>query len=72
MQQVLKLAGLDPERFVGEAPPTMFSESAPAHVVDRFVASMSGFHPPGLRAMRAQNPPSGGSRPALRRARIAA
>jgi pimeloyl-ACP methyl ester carboxylesterase len=51
LQQVLRLADLAPERFVGELAPTLFSDSAPADVVAGFIANVSGFHPAGLRAM---------------------
>jgi pimeloyl-ACP methyl ester carboxylesterase len=49
--QALQLADLPPGRFVSAAAPTMFSDSAPAELVDRFVASMYEPHPAGLRAM---------------------
>jgi pimeloyl-ACP methyl ester carboxylesterase len=51
LQQVLQLADLAPDRFVNVVAPTLFAESAPAELVDRFVASMYEFRPPGLRAM---------------------
>jgi pimeloyl-ACP methyl ester carboxylesterase len=51
LQQVLELADLPPDRFVGEVRPTLFSESTPAETVDEFAANASGFHPAGLRAM---------------------
>jgi pimeloyl-ACP methyl ester carboxylesterase len=51
LHQVLQLADLPPDRFVGAVAPTMFSESAPPETVAEFVANMSGFHPRGLRAM---------------------
>lgn len=51
LQQVLQLADLPPDRFVGTVLPTMFSGSAPGEMVDAFVASVSEFHPAGLRAM---------------------
>jgi pimeloyl-ACP methyl ester carboxylesterase len=51
VQQVLRLADLSPERFVGEVGPTMFSDSAPREMVDPFLASAAEFHPVGLRAM---------------------
>jgi pimeloyl-ACP methyl ester carboxylesterase len=35
---------------VGELIPTMFTDSAPAELVEEFVASMREFHPVGLRA----------------------
>ncbi len=51
LRQALELAELPPEEFVRALAPTMFSESAPAELVDRFVASMFAFHPAGFRAM---------------------
>jgi pimeloyl-ACP methyl ester carboxylesterase len=51
LRQALELADLPPDRFVSAAARTMFSESAPAELVDPFVASMYEFHPAGLRAM---------------------
>jgi pimeloyl-ACP methyl ester carboxylesterase len=51
LQQVLQLAELEPEQLVRDVLPTLFSESAPAELVGEFAASMSAFHPAGLRAM---------------------
>jgi pimeloyl-ACP methyl ester carboxylesterase len=51
LQQVLELADLPPDRFVGEVMPTLFSESTPAETVAEFALNASGFHPAGLRAM---------------------
>jgi pimeloyl-ACP methyl ester carboxylesterase len=51
LHQVLEMAELPPERFVGAVAPTLFSESASADVKAEFVANMTGFHPAGLRAM---------------------
>ncbi len=51
LRQVLQLADLPPDRFATEVSPTLFSGSAPAEIVDEFVANMSEFHPVGLRAM---------------------
>ena len=51
LRQALELADLPPDRFARAAAPTMFSESAPAELVDRFAAGMREFHPAGLRAM---------------------
>ena len=49
--QVLDLADLPPDRFASEVAPTMFSSSAPEHLLERFAASVAAFHPAGLRAM---------------------
>lgn len=51
LQQVLQLADLPPDRFVGAVIPTLFSGSASAEMVDEFAASVSEFHPAGLQAM---------------------
>jgi pimeloyl-ACP methyl ester carboxylesterase len=51
LRQALELADLPAEEFISALAPTMFSESAPADLVDRFVASMFEFHPAGFRAM---------------------
>ncbi|HWM10645.1 MAG TPA: alpha/beta fold hydrolase, partial [Solirubrobacteraceae bacterium] len=51
LRQVLDLADLPPEEFVGAVAPTMFTDAAPAETVDPFVASMMRFRPAGLRAM---------------------
>jgi pimeloyl-ACP methyl ester carboxylesterase len=51
LRQALELADLPAEEFVSALAPTMFSESAPPELVDRFVASMFEFHPAGLRTM---------------------
>lgn len=47
----LQLADLPPDQLVGTMIPTMFSETAPAEMVDGFAAIMSEFHPAGFRAM---------------------
>ena len=51
LRQVLDLADLPPDEFVGAVAPTMFSASAPAEAVDAFVAAARKFHPAGLRTM---------------------
>jgi pimeloyl-ACP methyl ester carboxylesterase len=51
LRQALDLSDLPPERFVDALAPTMTADSAPTSEVTRFVASMSGFHPAGFRAM---------------------
>jgi pimeloyl-ACP methyl ester carboxylesterase len=51
LQQVLRLADLPPDRFVGEVAPTLFSASAPAEAAAAFAANAAEFHPVGLRAM---------------------
>jgi pimeloyl-ACP methyl ester carboxylesterase len=51
LRQSLDLADLPPEQFVRTLAPTMFSETTPAELVDRFVASMFEFHPAGFRTM---------------------
>jgi len=51
LQQSLELADLSPDQLVEAMIPTMFSESASVEVVSEFVASVSEFHPVGLRAM---------------------
>jgi pimeloyl-ACP methyl ester carboxylesterase len=51
LQQALRLADLPPDRLVDELLPTLFTESAPAVLVDEFAESMSEFHPAGLRAL---------------------
>jgi pimeloyl-ACP methyl ester carboxylesterase len=50
LQQALRLADLPPDRLVAELGPTMFTDSAPAELVEEFTASMREFHPAGLRA----------------------
>ncbi|MGH3040847.1 MAG: alpha/beta fold hydrolase [Gaiellaceae bacterium] len=50
LQQALRLADLPPNQLVDELLPTLFAESAPRELVDEFAASMSEFHPAGLRA----------------------
>ena len=47
LNQVLDLADLPPERFISAVEPTMFEGSTPPE----FLASLSQFHPAGLRAM---------------------
>lgn len=51
LQQALRLADLPPAQLVSEVVPTLFSESAPAELVDEFAAGVAEFHPAGLRAM---------------------
>jgi pimeloyl-ACP methyl ester carboxylesterase len=51
LRQALDLADLPPEELVRALAPTMFSESEPAELVDRFLASMFEVHPAGFRAM---------------------
>ncbi|HSF60554.1 MAG TPA: alpha/beta hydrolase [Gaiellaceae bacterium] len=51
LQQVLQLADLPSEQFARAVMPTMFSASAPTNLVDGFAASVSEFHPVGLRVM---------------------
>src|SRR5206468_77464 len=51
LQQALELADLTPDQLVQALVPTMFSELAPADLVKGFAASLSEFHPVGLRAM---------------------
>lgn len=50
LQQALRLADLDPDRLVEELIPTMFTDTAPAKLVEEFATSMREFHPVGLRA----------------------
>jgi pimeloyl-ACP methyl ester carboxylesterase len=50
LQQALRLAQLPPDRLVAELMPTMFTDSAPAELVDAFAGFMREFHPVGLRA----------------------
>lgn len=49
--QALELSRLSPAKLVTELLPTMFSASAPPHVVAEFSDSLTRFHPAGLRAM---------------------
>jgi pimeloyl-ACP methyl ester carboxylesterase len=51
LNQVLELADLSPDLFTEAVAPTMFTPSAPGELVDAFTASVSRFHPIGLRAM---------------------
>jgi pimeloyl-ACP methyl ester carboxylesterase len=51
LTQALALADLPADRLVDAVIPTLFSSSAPAELVEGFAASMSGFHPVGLRTM---------------------
>jgi pimeloyl-ACP methyl ester carboxylesterase len=51
LRQALELSELPADEFVSALAPTMFSESTPPELVDRFVASMSGFHPAGFRTL---------------------
>jgi pimeloyl-ACP methyl ester carboxylesterase len=50
LHQALRLAGRSPTELVDELLPTMFTDSAPAELVEEFTASMREFHPVGLRA----------------------
>jgi pimeloyl-ACP methyl ester carboxylesterase len=50
LQQALRLANLPPDQLVDELIPTLFTESAPAGLLDEFAASMSEFHPARLHA----------------------
>jgi pimeloyl-ACP methyl ester carboxylesterase len=49
--QALDLADVPPDRFAREVIPTLFSASASPQTVEEVVASVSEFHPAGLRAM---------------------
>jgi pimeloyl-ACP methyl ester carboxylesterase len=51
LQQALELSALPAEQLVDAVLPTLFAESAPAKLVADFAASMSEFHPAGLRTM---------------------
>lgn len=50
LQQNLRQIDLPPDQFVRAMIPTLFSESAPAELVDEFAAIMSEVHPAGFRA----------------------
>ena len=50
VRQALRLADLPPDRLVEELLPSMFTDSAPAELVEEFATSMREFHPAGLRA----------------------
>jgi pimeloyl-ACP methyl ester carboxylesterase len=50
LRQYEGLADAPPDRLVDEVLPTLFTESAPAEAVAELAASMSEFHPAGLRA----------------------
>jgi pimeloyl-ACP methyl ester carboxylesterase len=50
LQQALRLADQTPDDLVQELIPTMFTDSAPAELVEEFALSMREFHPVGLRA----------------------
>jgi pimeloyl-ACP methyl ester carboxylesterase len=50
LEQALRLADLPPDQLVDELMPTMFSDSAPAELVEEFSAGLREFHPAGLRA----------------------
>lgn len=50
LQQALRLADLPPDQLVAELGPTMFTDSAPAELVEEFTAGLRDFHPAGLRA----------------------
>jgi len=51
LQQVLQLSDLPPDRFVHAVLATMFSESVSKETTDEFAATVSEFHPAGLRVM---------------------
>ena len=51
LRQSLQASDLPADRFVRAVIPTLFSESAPAELVDEFGAIMSEFHSAGFRAM---------------------
>ena len=51
LQQVLREADLPPDQVVPGYIAGLFTESAPAELIDEVVAIMSGFHPAGVRAM---------------------
>jgi pimeloyl-ACP methyl ester carboxylesterase len=51
LQQALREADLPPDQFVPGYIPGLFTESAPAELIDEVVAIMSEFHPVGVRAM---------------------
>jgi pimeloyl-ACP methyl ester carboxylesterase len=51
LQQVLRDADLPPDRFLAPWIPTLFTDSAPAELVEETVDIMSDFHPAGVRAM---------------------
>lgn len=51
LRQAEELALLPPDGLVNALLPSMFSEAAPQELVDAFAASMSRFHPVGLRTM---------------------
>jgi pimeloyl-ACP methyl ester carboxylesterase len=51
LQRCLRLADLPPEQFADAMMPSMFSPSAPAEAVARFVASVRGFNRAGFLAM---------------------
>lgn len=51
LQQALWEADLPPDQLVPGYIPGLFTESAPAELIDEVVAIMSEFHPAGVRAM---------------------
>jgi pimeloyl-ACP methyl ester carboxylesterase len=51
LHQAIELSRLAPAELVDALLPTMFSDSAPADITERYGASLASFHPPGLRAM---------------------
>ena len=62
LQQVLRLAGEPPERFVEAVASSMFSASVPTEIAEGFAANIARFHPEGLRTMArafAEADPSG-------------
>ena len=50
LRQALRLADLPPDRLAAELLPTMFTDSAPAELVEEFSLSVREFRPAGLRA----------------------
>jgi pimeloyl-ACP methyl ester carboxylesterase len=50
LQQNMRQIDLPPDQFVRAMIPTLFSESAPAELLDEFAAIMSEVHPAGFRA----------------------
>lgn len=51
LDQAFELSRLAPDQLVDALLPTMFTPSAPGHVVAEFAESLASFHPAGLRAM---------------------
>jgi len=50
LRQAERLAGLPPQQLVDELLPTLFTDAAPRERVAEFAATMTEFHPAGLRA----------------------